>query len=53
MNSPWQTKQSIVHTTVTLKGDCVKMGEDFAANFGDKRTGCCITTTRRSSRGNF
>jgi hypothetical protein len=23
------------------------MCEDFAANFGDKRTGCCITTTHR------
>jgi hypothetical protein len=26
-------------------GDCVKMCEDIAPNFGDKRTGCCITTT--------
>jgi hypothetical protein len=25
--------------------DCVKMCEDFAPNFGDKRTGCCIMTT--------
>jgi hypothetical protein len=25
----------------------VKMDEDFARNFGDKRTGCCITTTHR------
>jgi hypothetical protein len=23
------------------------MCEDFAQNFGDKRTGCCITTTQR------
>jgi hypothetical protein len=25
--------------------DCVIMCEHFAPNFGDKRTGCCITTT--------
>jgi hypothetical protein len=25
-------------------GDCVNMCEDFATNFGDKETGCCITT---------
>jgi hypothetical protein len=25
-------------------GDCVKMCEDFALNFGDKRLGCCIMT---------
>jgi hypothetical protein len=33
------------------------MYEDFALNFGDKRTGCCITTTHRLtlsfSPGNF
>jgi hypothetical protein len=23
--------------------DCWKMCEDFAPNFGDRRTGCCIT----------
>jgi hypothetical protein len=28
-------------------GDCVKMCEEFAANFGDDRTGCCFTTTHR------
>jgi hypothetical protein len=39
-NSPWQAKQSIPHTTVT-----VKMREDFASNSDDKGTGCCITTT--------
>jgi hypothetical protein len=34
------------HTTVTYS-DCLKMSEDFAPNFGDKRTGCCFKTTRR------
>jgi hypothetical protein len=29
------------------------MCEDFAPNFGDKRTGCCITTTHRFSAGNI
>jgi hypothetical protein len=43
-NSSWQAKQSILHTTVTFYCGCVKMCEDFAANLGDKRTGCCITT---------
>jgi hypothetical protein len=28
---------------VTFYGDCMKMCEDFGLNFGDKRTGCCIT----------
>jgi hypothetical protein len=42
-NSSWQAKQSM-HTTVTFYSDCVKMCEDFALNFGDKRTGCCIMT---------
>jgi hypothetical protein len=28
-------------------GDCVKMREDFAPNFGDKITGRSITTTHR------
>jgi hypothetical protein len=44
-NSSWQAKQSTLHTAVTFYGDCLKMLEDFAPNFGDKRTGCCITTT--------
>jgi hypothetical protein len=26
-------------------GECMKILEDFAPNFGDKGTGCCITTT--------
>jgi hypothetical protein len=42
----WQAKQSIPHTTVMFYGDCVKTCEDCAPNFGDKRTGYCITTTR-------
>jgi hypothetical protein len=44
-NSAWQTKQWISHTTVTFYDDCLKMCEDFAPNFGDKRADCCITTT--------
>jgi hypothetical protein len=40
-------KQSIPHTTVTFYGDCVKIRGDFVPNFGDERTGCCMTTTRR------
>jgi hypothetical protein len=31
-----QATQSISHATVTFYGDCVKMCEDFAPNFGDK-----------------
>jgi hypothetical protein len=34
-NSSWQAKQSISHTTVTFYGDCAKMCEDFAPNFGE------------------
>jgi hypothetical protein len=37
---------------VTSYGDCVKMCEEFAPKFGDKRTGCCITHTFFST-GNF
>jgi hypothetical protein len=37
--------------------DCMKMCENFAPNFGDKRTCCCIATTHRPtllfSTGNF
>jgi hypothetical protein len=29
----------IPHTNVTFYGDCMKMCEDFAPNFGNKRTG--------------
>jgi hypothetical protein len=32
------------HTTKTFYGDSVKMCKDFTPNFGDERTGCCITT---------
>jgi hypothetical protein len=52
-----QAKQSIPHTTVTFYGDCVKMCEDFAPNFGDKITGCYIMTkhhlTLRPSKYDF
>jgi hypothetical protein len=34
------------HNTVTFYGNCVKMYKDFDPKFGDKSTGCCITTTR-------
>jgi hypothetical protein len=46
-NSSWQAIQSVAHTTVKLHCDFVKMCEDFTPNFGDKKTGCCITTTHR------
>jgi hypothetical protein len=36
-NSFWQAKQSILHITVTLYGDCVKTCEVFAPHFGDKK----------------
>jgi hypothetical protein len=42
---------------VTFYGHYVKMCEDFVLNFGDKRTGCYITTTHcltlPFSPGNF
>jgi hypothetical protein len=34
-NSSWHAKQSIPHPTVMFYGQCVKMCEDFALNFGD------------------
>jgi hypothetical protein len=39
-------QKSIPHTTVISYSDCVSMLEGFFSNFGDKRTGCCITTLR-------
>jgi hypothetical protein len=36
-NSSWQAEQSSPHTTVMFYSDCVKMCEDFALNFGDKK----------------
>jgi hypothetical protein len=44
-NSSWQAKQSSPHTTVKFYDDCVIMCKDFAWNFVDERTGCCIMTT--------
>jgi hypothetical protein len=41
----WQAKQSIRHIIVPFYDDCVKIFEDFAPNFEDKGTGCCINTT--------
>jgi hypothetical protein len=46
VGTSWQAKQQILHTTVTFYGDCVKMSEDFAPNFGAGTTVCCITTHR-------
>jgi hypothetical protein len=40
-------QQSILHNTVTFYSNGMKMFEDFTKNFGDKRTGCCITTAHR------
>jgi hypothetical protein len=51
-----QTVNSAFCCDVTVYGDCVRMCEDFAPNFRDKGTGCCITTHRLTlpfSRGNF
>jgi hypothetical protein len=39
--------QAVPHTTVSFYGDCVNMCEDFGPDFGDKRTGRCITSTHR------
>jgi hypothetical protein len=54
-NSYWQAKQSIPHTTVTFYSSCVKMCKDFSPNFGNRRTGRCITTMHTSffTRGFF
>jgi hypothetical protein len=42
---------------VTFYSNYMKMYEHFALNFGDKRTGCCVTTTHcltlPFSPGNF
>jgi hypothetical protein len=43
-NSAWQAKQSTLHITETFYGDCMKICEDFAPNFGNKRTSCSIMT---------
>jgi hypothetical protein len=42
---PARPSNQFVHITVTSYGDCMKMWEDFAPNFGNKRTGSCITIT--------
>jgi hypothetical protein len=53
MNSSWQANKSILHTTVTFYGDWVKMCPDFVPNFGDKRTGSCITAAHRVTLSHF
>jgi hypothetical protein len=45
-NSFWQAKRSVPNITVAFYGNSVNIWEDFAKNFGCKRTACCITTTR-------
>jgi hypothetical protein len=40
-----QAKQTITLTTVMFYGNCLKICEDFAPNFSDKRSGCYIITT--------
>jgi hypothetical protein len=30
-------------------GDCMKICEELALNFGDKRTGCCVTATHHQT----
>jgi hypothetical protein len=46
-NSSWQAKQLIPHTTVMFYVECLKMCKGFSPDFGDKRTGCYITTMHR------
>jgi hypothetical protein len=41
-------QQSIPHSAMMFYGDCMEMCEDLSPNFGDKRTGCCITTAHVS-----
>jgi hypothetical protein len=41
------TPNSRFRMLLKLFGDCVKMCEDFATDFGDKGNGRCITTTHR------
>jgi hypothetical protein len=48
-NSSGQAEQSIPHATVTFYGDCVKMCEDFAPNFGDKGTAAVASRKRTVS----
>jgi hypothetical protein len=51
--------KGIVNKEFALSGQTlsVKMCEDFTPNFGNKRTGCCITSTHHLtlpfSPGNF
>lgn len=49
--------KSTSRTAVTLYGDCAKMCEDFTQNFGEEKTGCCMTKkhhlTLSFSPGNF
>lgn len=48
-NSLWQTKQTILHTSVTFYGDCMNMCEDFSQKNGDKYIVCCIITPSHTS----
>jgi hypothetical protein len=53
----WQAKHLISNTAVMFYCVCIEMCKDFTLNFGNKRTGCCITTmhhfTLPFSPGNF
>jgi hypothetical protein len=42
---PETEQQSSPVETVMFYGNCIKMCEGFAPNYGNERTGCCITTT--------
>jgi hypothetical protein len=44
-NSSWHASQSVMHTTVTFYGNCMKMCESFAPNFGNKGIDCYLMTT--------
>jgi hypothetical protein len=51
-NSSWQAKQLIPHTTVTFYGNCIKMCEDFAPNFGRQKD-CLLRYDKAPSRTSF
>jgi hypothetical protein len=42
---PGRPNSQFPNAIVTFYGDCMRICEDFALNFGDRRTGCCIMTT--------
>jgi hypothetical protein len=52
-NPSWQARQSILHTTMTFYGNCMKMCEDFALNFDDKSNMTVHGLTLSFSPGSF